>query len=487
MMAHVNAPRHLAIPAALTAIPSRLSIRRELATTPGRLRMAAVLLALGAIVFGFVAADAAGTRRHAVRDVQTTEPLLVSAVDLSAYLSDAHATAAASFLVGGPEPATSRLRYVGLLGKATAVVAKLAGRIGTSSRGAAAVRHITQGLPVYAGLIDNARANFRQGFPVGSAYLRRASKTLRDGMLPRALDLYGIEARKLTTSYDAGVAGSAVRALLIAGCALLALLALTQVYLARATRRIVNPGLALATAVLLGLMAWTIVAFERQESRLADAQHTGSDPVELLTATRILALRAQADESIALAARGGGEGELTLSAVDKGFHAVTNPIGISRPGPARGSRGLLDEAAAKASDSPAAARRIDAIYAAYRTYLQAHDGVANEECVGNFTAAIGLAVGPVPRRRPAPNQPPTCPKGAAAVQSAAPGISTRDAAAALNGVLAREVANAQRHFVDGASRAGSALGGLRVAIPMLTALCALLALAGVRQRVEEYR
>jgi hypothetical protein len=483
MMAHVNASRDPAMPAAPAAAPGRLPIRRQLTTTPGRLRLAAALLALGAIVFGFVAADAAGTRRHAVRDVETTEPLLGSAVDLSAYLSDAHATAAASFLVGGPEPATSRRRFVVLMRKATAGVAKLAGRIGTSSRGAAAVRHVTQNLPVYAGLIDNARANFRQGFPVGSAYLRRASKTLREGMLPRALDLYGIEARKLTKSYEAGVARSALAALLVAGGAMLALLVLTQVYVARATRRIVNPGLALATVVLLGLTAWTVMAFQRQESHLADAQHTGSDPVELLTATRILALRAQADESIALAARGGGDGELTLTAVDKGFQAVTRPIGISRPGPARGSRGLLDEAAANASDSPASTRRIDAIYAAYRTYLEAHNRVANEECVGNFTAAIGLAVGPVPDRRPAPR----CPSRPAAVATGGARISTKDAAAALNGALAREVVEAQRHFVASASRAESALGSLRVAIPLLTALCALLALSGVRQRVEEYR
>ena len=74
----------------------------------GRLRLAALLLTVGAIAFGVVAATAAGTRSDAVDDVQSTESLLVRAVDVSASLSDAHAIAAYGFLVGGTEPAGSR-------------------------------------------------------------------------------------------------------------------------------------------------------------------------------------------------------------------------------------------------------------------------------------------------------------------------------------------------------------------------------------------
>ena len=72
--------------AALTAARGRLAHRRQLATTPGRLRLAALLLTFGAIAFGIVAATAAGTRSDAVDDVQSTESLLVRAVDVSASL-----------------------------------------------------------------------------------------------------------------------------------------------------------------------------------------------------------------------------------------------------------------------------------------------------------------------------------------------------------------------------------------------------------------
>ena len=429
----------------------RSALRRLPATTPGRLRLAAALLALSAIVFGVVAARAAGERRHAVENVAATEPLLVSAVKLSASLSNTHAIAAFSFLRGRPEPAQSRRLYDDEMQRASLGIANLAREIGTPSGSGPAVRRITQTMPVYAGLIENARANNRQGFPVGSAYLRKASKTMRNEMLPAARDLYQIEARHLTTSYRAGVSSPTMLTVVLAGCALLLLLALTQMHLARTTRRILNPGLVVATALLLALLAWIVVAFTVQQGALAEAQAKGSDPVELLTATRILALRAQADESIALAARGGGEEEPRLHDVDRGFQAVTKPIA-----------GLLEQASAISGGGRAP---IDAIDGTYRTYLDAHSRVVDQVRHGNFTKAVELAV-----ERGAGGRP-----------------STKDAGDALDEALDREVEIAQGRFEDAAARAGSALGGLAVAIPALTALCALLALFGVRQRLEEYR
>jgi hypothetical protein len=446
--------------AAPNAASRRLAIRRQLATTPGRLRLAAALLALGAIVFGVVAVEAAGTRRDAVQDVATTEPLLVSAVDLSASLSDAHAIAALSFLVGGPEPAVSRRSYSRALGTAGAGVAQLAREVGTTPASGPAVRRITQRLPVYAGLIDSARANNRRGFPVGGAYLRRASNTMRGEILPAARDLYKIEAQQLTTSYRAGVSGATLPAIVLAGVGLLALLTATQVYITRATHRVFNVPLALATTMLLGLLAWIVVAFAVQQQALAEAQRSGSDPVELLTAARILASRAQANESVALSARGGGEGEPRLADADRGFQAVVKPIGTDRSGGARGSGGLLDAAAAISEGG-----RIDAVYEAYRRYLASHRRVVDEETKGNFSRAVQLAV-----------------------ESRSDGTpSTKRAAEDLNVALAGEVRFAQRRFADASSRAQSALGGLQVGIPVLTVLCALLALLGVRERLEEYR
>jgi hypothetical protein len=221
--------------AALTAARDRLAVSRHLATTPGRLRLAGALLALGAIVFGIVAVHAAGSRRAAVQSVTATEPLLVSAVKLSVSLSNTHAIAAFSFLRGRPEQPRSRRLYNEELQRASVGVTRLARRIGTSSESGSAVRRITRTLPVYAGLVENARANNRQGFPVGSAYLRKASKTMRNEMLPGARDLYEIEAQHLTAGYGRGVSRQTMLVVAVAGCTLLVLLTWTQVWLARIT------------------------------------------------------------------------------------------------------------------------------------------------------------------------------------------------------------------------------------------------------------
>ncbi|MGH2942705.1 MAG: hypothetical protein ACRDLN_08035 [Solirubrobacteraceae bacterium] len=471
--------------AALTAVRRRIAIRRRLATTPGRLWSASALLLIGAIVFGAVAADAARTRRHAVRDIAATERLLVSAVDLSAILSDAHATAASSFLVGGPEPAASRIRYADLLRDATDGVTRLAGELGPSP----AVRTIARLLPVYAGLIERARANYRQGFPVGSAYLRRASET-RDEILLQGRALYGIQAMQLTESLRTGKRTSALRAVLLAGGAMLALLAATQVYLARTTRRLLNPGLALATVLLLGLIGWLVLAFAAQQRALTQAQRNGTDPIELLTATRILALRAQAEESIALAARGGGEGEPNLADVDRGFEALTAPIGNARADAALGSGGLLHAAAEMAGPTAQARSAIDAIHRAYGTYVEAHERVASCERVGNFDAAVELAVGRTARRTRATQargDGRNCGPADDPASTADDPVSTKRAAIVLNDRLEREVDAARARFDRSTSRAESALAGLAVGAPVLTGLCALLGLLGVSRRLREYR
>jgi hypothetical protein len=169
--------------------------------------------------------------------------------------------------------------------------------------------------------------------------------------------------------------------------------------------------------------------------------------VEYLTTARIMASRAQALESVALSARGGGGGEPKLANVDRGFQTVIAPI-----------LGLLRQAADTAGRSGAPIER------AYRGYLEAHERVVAQQSRGQFTDAVRLAVDPSAR-----------------------GASTKDAADALNHALDQEIADARDSFRGKAAHAESVLGGLSTGVPLLTAACALLAMLGVRQRLEEYR
>ena len=57
----------------------------------------------------------------------------------------------------------------------------------------------------------------------------------------------------------------------------------------------------------------------------------------------------------------------------------------------------------------------------------------------------------------------------------------------LSNNLAQQIDAAQGRFTRAAADATSALGGLAFAIPLITALAAVLALLGLRQRINEYR
>ena len=151
--------------------------------------MAAVVLA--AIVAGLALGAVTAVKRDATNSVATRdEPLMLAADQLYASLSDADAIAATTFLRGGAEPADLRARYLADVRRASAQLGALTRRVqGTTE--VAAVGEIGAGLPVYTGLIETARANNRQGFPVGAAYLRAASVQMRERILPAAQRLDG--------------------------------------------------------------------------------------------------------------------------------------------------------------------------------------------------------------------------------------------------------------------------------------------------------
>jgi hypothetical protein len=421
-----------------------------LTTTPGRLRLAVVLLAVGTIAFGVVAASATSTRRQAAHAVATeTEPLLVEAEGLYASLSDADATAATTFLISGLEPIGRRRRYVEDLQSASHQLATLTQQVGGSSQARGAVLVVTTQLPVYSGLVDTARADNRQGFPVGAAYLRQASTLMREQILPAAGQLYEVEARRLDGDYRSGVSTGTLLAVIVVGVAMLGLLGLAQVYVARLTSRILNVPMVAATALVLALAIWVLISFLGEQNALVVAQRTGSDSVQILSATRILALRAQGDESLALVARGGGAQNLA------DFKAVTGRLGA-----VSGTGGLLGEAATIARRSGSSAA-IDRLSTGFAQYLAVHRQVVALEVNGHFTDAVNLAVGPTAREVP---------------------ISDT-----LNSGLEQQIATAQRRFDRAAADATSALSGLWLAIPLLAVAFAFLALYGLRERSNEYR
>lgn len=436
----------------LGGAPARLGawLRGLLAATPSRLRLAAALCVCAAVLVGVVGTVAAAARRHATDAVATrTEPLLGETGDVYAALSDADAVAAATFLTGGIEPAASRRRYLADLRAASARLTELAGQVEGSSKARASVATIATELPVYAGLIETARANNRQGLPIGAAYLRQASELMRGAILPAARDLYEVEARRLDSDYRAAVSTTTAAAAVLALVAALAVLVGVQLTLTRLTNRTLNVPLVGASVALVALLAWVVVGFAEQQHRLSAAQRDGSDPVEALSATRVLLLRAEADESLALVARGGGDANLA---------DLSTTLAVL--GPPDGSRGLIREAAAlSARTGPTAA--FDDFTSALRRYERLHGRIARLEAQGRFDEAVDLAEGSRAAEKPLADR--------------------------MSSDLEQQIGIAQGRFTAAATAGRSALSGLWLGIPLLALVVGVLSVLGVNQRLAEYR
>jgi hypothetical protein len=234
----------------LGATRQRLRARTE--TTPGRLRLTMAAIVLLALLVGIVFGALTASRSSRADAVATRdEPVMVGAQRLYAALSDADATAARTFLQGGAEPAALRARYMADLRTASLELADLGRRVEGADE-AAAVAAISAALPVYSGLMETARANNRQGFPVGAAYVRQASDLMRGRMLAASRQLYAAETQRLSDHQRSGTDVESLIAILIAFACMLAVLIQAQTYLAQRTHRVFNIPLVAATVVLVG-------------------------------------------------------------------------------------------------------------------------------------------------------------------------------------------------------------------------------------------
>jgi hypothetical protein len=404
-----------------------------------------------ALLAGLLGALAAGAASSGTRQVAgTTEPLLVNAETIYTSLADADATAAQAFLAGGLPPPAQTERYRADIDLAGGQLVLAAARAGGSGAAADAVHTLATQLPVYTGLVEAARANNRQGFPIGAAYLGQASQLCRAQLLPAAHRLFTLEQDNMAGGYrTARATGSAI----LAGLAVLGLLAalvVVQRVLYRRTHRVFNPALVAATALTVVLFGVLVGIFAVQHSRLSRAQSQGSDPVGVLAQARIAALQERADEALTLVGRGNG------AAYETDFQAVQKTlVGTA------GRAGLLQTAAAQASGAEQQQRVADA-QAAATAYGAVHVRVRALDDTGRYNDAVALATSGDPDAAPA-------------------------AFARLDGALTAAIEADQGNFTRLAGQAGSGLGLLAWFAPLAAVALGALAALGLRARLREYR
>jgi hypothetical protein len=362
----------------------------DTATTPGRLRSLLAGLVVLSLAWGVLAALTAEQHASAAADVvAVSEPLSLDAEQVYQSLSDADATAASAFLVGGLEPAADRQRYNADIAQAAIRIEAASALLGSSAARTQLPGHLNQqastagsatgddlatlsaGLPVYADEVGTARADNRIGYPLGAAYLREASMLLRGTLLPAASDIYTKENGLLTSASAQATGLPLLVVTLVFGLGAGYVLYRSSRWLTRRTHRRVNYGLLVAAVAGAVSLVWLAGAFAFGRAELLHAQQQGSAPAEAFARSDVAALQAHADESLTLIDNTGDD------SYQKDFIAQQKLLG---PGPGT----LLAAVQASAGNGSAAAD--------VQAWYRAHAALRALDDSGNHVAAVQSAL-----------------------------------------------------------------------------------------------
>jgi hypothetical protein len=417
-------------------------------TTPGVLIMFMAALVLVSILVGVFTAVNVQSRAQSLDDLSASSgPLSIAAQDIYRSLSDADATATSAFLAGGLEAADVRARYDADVAQAeSALAVAVAAREPADLADPAGPLAILSGkLSVYTGLVETARANNHQGLPIGAAYQREASSLMRDELLPAAEQLYRDETARLVDDQDS--AGSLPIFEMLLALLALVVLYFAQRFLRRRTRRRLNTGLAIATGAAVVSVLWVMIATASVAGNVESSRVDGSAQTDVLARARIATLAARADETLTLVARGSG------AEFEAHYAKVRDQL--------TGNGGLIGQASDLATSDTVSAR-IDNAKTGLTSWHEVHVEIRKQDDAGAYADAVQLAIGPA--------------DDGAAAQFDEVDKNLREAIAATTTT-----------FDDEVSQAANALTGTVIGVVLLALVMAAGSVAGIWQRLKEYR
>ncbi|MCC3768334.1 hypothetical protein [Streptomyces sp. UNOC14_S4] len=437
-------------------------LRAAAVTEPGRLRVIGAVLAALLVVLGTVTAWQVAARASAADAVvHHSQPLSAAAADIYRSLADADSTAASGFLAGGQEPRKVRERYDADITLASESLVKAAANTDGSGTARDRITELNKKLPQYTALVEAARANNRQGLPLGGAYLRYASDQMRDELLPAASKLYDAETGRLHSDY--ADAKSWPWAALGLGVLTLAALGWAQQRTFLRTNRVFNQGLLAATGATTVVLLWLAVGHGVARSELQTSYAHGAHSLQVLTETRIAALKARSNENLTLVARGAiitkGNHDFYEDKFGEGMHDL---IGSGGGDPAPDS--LLGRALALADDEKGRAP-VASVIKDVREWQSRHGNSRSQDESGDYRSALKLVIGE---------------------QGNSQG-STGETFDSVDEALNKALKHEQGQFDRAADDGRGALSGLAAGAAVLAVLAAAGAVLGIGRRLSEYR
>jgi hypothetical protein len=331
--------------------------------TPGRMRIFGAIAVIACALFGILAFAIATHFDNELEAEREHAEQLVRVQTIRTSLVKADASATNAFLVAGLEAGDVRTNYEEGIATAAEQIAEAAGADSSDSE---ALMKVNRTIATYTGMVESARANNRQGFPVGAAYLREASKLIQSEALPALEELVNDETDRIDAASNAGKNAQTQLGVLL--LVVLAGLIATQIWLFVKTHRVFNPPLALATVLVLvaGVVGLAAIAWSRGQEK--DTRETRYLQTVGLATARINALDAKSNEALVLVARGSGQ------TYEQRFSEVSRR-------------------ASEALDAPEIQMDDLQVRNLFDTYLSNHGEVVRLEKAGSYDQAVALATG----------------------------------------------------------------------------------------------
>jgi hypothetical protein len=325
-----------------------------------------------ALVFAVVGAFGVNRRANAINEVRTASRQLLALQDIQVRIVHADAIASSSYLRSGQEDPAQRTAYLDEIGKAgDGLVAVSAA---ANSADLEQLSSASRLLGSYVGLVEQARANNRQGFPVGAAYQRQANGIVSNAD-PDTPDIVS-SLRAVEESQRAQINDSLASAhragiwLNVTGWLLFAALVVGSWWMWRTFRRVVNIPIAVALLMLFLLL---LIGGVKQAGAVSDAddavgtQLAGADKA---AQARAAAFEARSQEALTLINRGNG-------AANEVNWELGNDI-VTRE---MSSRLGSDEGRSSAAAS------------AYASYAGAHIEIRDLDSKGDWDQAVAVSLG----------------------------------------------------------------------------------------------
>jgi hypothetical protein len=266
-------------------------------TTLNRLRLVAVAVCL---VFGALTALQLVMSWQANRTAADDTQQLIRVQGIKTSLLRADALATNAFLIGGLEPAEQRAAYDDAIHQTVRSITEAA-QAQPADR--AALTALSSAVLDYAGGMDLARSNNRQGLPIGGAYLRKASAELRSTALPIVDQLVLSNSDRARDSMGAHHPWY----VLLPTLAVIAVLYLVNRWIGRTFRRRFNTGLLLAVVAVGAVGVVAAFVLNGQHNQNAELTDGSFETVVDGATARTAANDAKANESLRLIARGSGQ------------------------------------------------------------------------------------------------------------------------------------------------------------------------------------